>query len=65
VEDKNDDLLADSDNILNKWKNYFSHILNVHRASNVRQIEINRAEPLVPDTSPFEVDTNGGEEECI
>jgi hypothetical protein len=29
--------------------------LNVHRASDVRQIEIHTAEPLVPDPSPFEV----------
>jgi hypothetical protein len=29
--------------------------LNVHRASDVRQIEIHTAEPSVPDSSPFEV----------
>jgi hypothetical protein len=34
------DLLADSHNILNRWKNYFSQLLNVHRVSDVRQIEI-------------------------
>jgi hypothetical protein len=33
-------------------------LLNVHvqRVSDVRQIEINIAEPLVPDRSPFEVE---------
>jgi hypothetical protein len=30
--------------------------LNVHRVSDVRQIEIHTAEPLVPDPSPFEVE---------
>jgi hypothetical protein len=30
--------------------------LNVYRASDVRQIEIHTAEPLVPDPSPFEVE---------
>jgi hypothetical protein len=30
VKDENGDLLADSHNILNKWKNYFSQLLNVH-----------------------------------
>jgi hypothetical protein len=30
--------------------------LNVHRASDVRQIEIHTAELLVPDPSPFEVE---------
>jgi hypothetical protein len=49
-------LLADSHNILNRWKNYFSQLLNVHRVSDVRQIEIHTAEPLVPDSSPFEVE---------
>jgi hypothetical protein len=29
---------------------------NVHRFSDVRQIEIHTAEPLVPDPSPFEVE---------
>jgi hypothetical protein len=38
------------------WKNYFSQLLNVHRVSYVRQIEIHTAEPLVPDPSPFEVE---------
>jgi hypothetical protein len=30
VKDENGDLLADSHNILYRWKNYFSHLLNVH-----------------------------------
>jgi hypothetical protein len=30
--------------------------LNVHRVSDVRQIEIHTAEPLAPDYSPFEVE---------
>jgi hypothetical protein len=50
------DLLADSHNTLNKWKNYFSQLLNVHRFSDVRQIEIHTAEPLLPDSSPLEVE---------
>jgi hypothetical protein len=32
VKDENGDLLADSHIILNRWKNYFSQLLNVHRA---------------------------------
>jgi hypothetical protein len=40
VNDENGDLLADSRNILNRWKNYFSKLLSVHRISGVRQIEI-------------------------
>jgi hypothetical protein len=30
--------------------------LNVHRVSDVRQIEIQTAEPLGPDASPFELE---------
>jgi hypothetical protein len=53
---ENDDLLADSHIILNRWKNYFSKLLNVHRASDVGQIEIHTAEPLVPYPSRFETE---------
>jgi hypothetical protein len=47
---------ADSHIILSRWKNYFSQLLNVYRASDVRQIEIHTAEPLVHDPSPFKVE---------
>jgi hypothetical protein len=56
VKDENGDLLADSHNILNRWKNCFSQLLNVHRASAVKQIEIHTAQLSVPDPSPFEVE---------
>jgi hypothetical protein len=56
VKDENGDLLADSHNILNRWKNYFSQLLNVHNVSDVRQIEIHMAEPLVPGHSRLEVE---------
>jgi hypothetical protein len=55
VKDENGDLLADSQDIFNRWKNYFSRLLNVHRVSDVKQIEIHTVEPLVPDPSPFEL----------
>jgi hypothetical protein len=56
VKDENGDLLADSQNILNRWKNYFS-VMNVHNVRDVRQIEVHTAEPLVPDPSHLEVET--------
>jgi hypothetical protein len=56
VEDENVDLLADSHNIFNRWKNYFSQLLNVHNVSDVRQIEEHTAEPLVPGPSRLEVE---------
>jgi hypothetical protein len=55
VKDENGDLLADS-HVLNRRKNYYAALFNVHRVSGVRQIEIHTAEPLVPDPSSFEVE---------
>jgi hypothetical protein len=57
VKDENGDLLADSLSILNRWKNYFSQLLNVHNVSDVRQIEVHMAESLVPGPSGLEVET--------
>jgi hypothetical protein len=57
VKDENGDLLANSHNTLNRWKNYFLQLYNVHRVTDVRQIEIHAADPLVPDPSPLDVET--------
>jgi hypothetical protein len=56
VKDENGDLLADSHNILNWWKNCFSKLLNVHNVSDVRRIEVHTAEPLVPGPSRLEIE---------
>jgi hypothetical protein len=56
VKDENGDMLLDSHNILNRWKNYFSHLLNVHDVSDVKQIEAHTAEPLVPGPSRLEAE---------
>jgi hypothetical protein len=50
VKNENGDLFADP-HILNRRKNCFSELLNVHNISEVMQIEIHAAEPLVPDHS--------------
>jgi hypothetical protein len=56
VKDENGDLLADSHNILNGWKDCFSQLLNARNVSDVRQIEVHRAEPLVPRPSGHELE---------
>jgi hypothetical protein len=56
VKDENGDLLANYHNILNRWRNFFSRLLNVHNVSDVRQIEVHMAEPLVPGPSRIEVE---------
>jgi hypothetical protein len=42
VKDENGDLLADTQNIINRWKNYFSRLLKVHNFRDVRQIGVLR-----------------------
>jgi len=56
VKDEKGDLVADTHSIVGRWRNYFSQLLNVHGVNDIRQTEIHTAEPLVPETSAFEVD---------
>jgi hypothetical protein len=49
------DLLADPLNIFSRWKYHFSHLLNSPGISDVRQIEIHGADPVVLDHGHFEV----------
>jgi hypothetical protein len=37
-------------------KNCFSQLLNVHNVSDVKQIEVHMAKPLVPGPSRFEIE---------
>ena len=43
-------------NILARWSDYFSQLLNVHGVHDVRQTETHTAEPLVPEPRVFEVE---------
>jgi hypothetical protein len=56
VKDENGDLLADSHNILNRWKTYFSQLLNVHNISDVWQREVHMADPVIPGPNRLEVE---------
>jgi hypothetical protein len=57
---KNGNLLTDSQSILNRWKNFFNQVLNVHGVHNVRQMAIHTTEPLVPEPSLVEVKIDSG-----
>jgi hypothetical protein len=57
VKDENGYLLADTHNILNRWKNHFSQLLNVYNFSFAGQIEVHTTESLVPGPSHLEVET--------
>ena len=54
VKDEKGDLVADSHIIMARWRNYFCQVLNVHGVSDVRQAEIQTAEPLVAEPSALE-----------
>ena len=57
IKNDNVELLADSNSILNRWKDYFSNLLNVYKDNDVGEIEIQTAEPLIPDPTRLEVET--------
>jgi hypothetical protein len=65
MKDENGDLLADSHNILNRWKNYFSQLLNVHNVSDVRQIKVHTAELLVGDSDQIPAELIPGGEDTL
>jgi hypothetical protein len=56
VKDERGDLLADPHKILNRWKNYFCELLNLHGAGGVRQTEMHTAEPFEPQPSASAVE---------
>ncbi|KAJ4425705.1 hypothetical protein ANN_27901 [Periplaneta americana] len=58
IKDENGDLLADSHSILNRWKNYFGQLLNVHRPNrNDRdEIQMQTAEPFIPEPTLSELE---------
>jgi len=56
IKEEKSDFDRDSHSIMTRWRNYFSQLLNVHWSKDVRQEEIHTAEPLVPETSAFEVE---------
>jgi hypothetical protein len=60
IKEENGNLLADPQNVLNRWKHFFNQVLNVYGVHNVRQDDIHTAEPLVPEPSLVEVDIGIG-----
>jgi hypothetical protein len=56
VKDKKGDLVADCHGILGSWRNRCSQLFNEHDVNEVRQTEIQTAEPPVPEPSDLEVE---------
>jgi hypothetical protein len=56
INNGNGDLLEDPQCVLNRWKDFFNHVLNVHGVHDVRQMDIHMAEQLVPEPSLVKVE---------
>jgi hypothetical protein len=56
VKDAKGDLVADSHGILARRRIHFCQLFNILGVNDVRQTEVHMAEPLVPETSAFEVE---------
>jgi hypothetical protein len=56
TKDENGNLLSNLQSVLNRWKHFCNQVLNVHGALNVRQKDIQMAEPLVQEPSLVEVE---------
>jgi len=56
VKDDKGYLFGDSHSISVRWRNYFSQLLNVHEANNVRPTELHTVEPIVPEPSASDVE---------
>jgi dihydroorotase len=52
-------------NVLNRWKNFFNQVLNVHGVHDVRQMDIHTAEPLVPEPTLVKVEIAVGKLKVI
>jgi hypothetical protein len=53
---KGTNLKLNPQSVLNRWKNFFNQVLNVHGVQDVRQMDIHMAEPLVPEPSLVKVE---------
>ena len=55
IKNENEELLFDS-NSINRWKNYFNQLLNVVKGNDMGEIQIQTAEPLIPEPTLLEVE---------
>jgi hypothetical protein len=45
IKDENGNVIADPQGVLNRWKNFFNQVLNVHGVHDVRHMDIHTVEP--------------------
>jgi hypothetical protein len=65
VKDENGNLLPDPCSVLNRWKNFFNQVLNVHGVHNVMQMDVHTAKPLVPESIFVKREVAIGKLKCI
>ena len=56
IRNGNGDMIADSRSILDRWKNYFDQLLNVHAEQDIEDDDLQTAEILVTEPSVLEVE---------
>ena len=50
----NGDWFADFYSIVDRWRNYFSQLLDLHGVNDIKHTDIHTAEPIVPDSSAYD-----------
>ena len=55
IKSENEKLQLDSNSILNRRKDYFSQLLNVHKDNDLGYIQVLTAKPLIPEPTLLEV----------
>ena len=56
IKNENEELLADSNSILKRWKDSFIQLLNLHKDNDVGEYKIQTAEPFIPESILLEVE---------
>ena len=56
IRNGNGDMIADSRSILDRWKNYFDQLLNVHVEQDIEDEVLQTAEILVTEPSVLEIE---------
>jgi hypothetical protein len=65
IKDENGNLITNPKNVLNRWKNFFNQVLNVHGVHDVKQMDVHTAEPLIPGPSLVKVEIAVGKLKVI
>ena len=54
IKNEDEEMFADSNSIINRWKDCFSQLLNVTTDNDVGEIELHSTKPLIPEPTLLE-----------